>query len=112
MAGHYTYIPILVHSSLYNVGGALRVPPLGGPTPHPPLNPAAPGPYLRKCDIGRGKAHKGGSILHTVGNRYMMGLQGAVLIPILILASATILYFGLLGVRSRQVRRRKDAGEI
>ena len=42
----------------------------------------------------------------------MMGLQGAVLIPILILASATILYFGLLGVRSRQVRRRKDAGEI
>ena len=41
----------------------------------------------------------------------MMGLQGAVLIPILILASATILYYGLLGVRSRQVRRRKDAGE-
>ncbi len=38
----------------------------------------------------------------------MHGLEGVVLIPILILGSAAILYFGLIGVRARQVKRRRD----
>lgn len=38
----------------------------------------------------------------------MMGLEGAVLIPILILGSAAVLYYGLLGVRARQLRRRRE----
>ena len=38
----------------------------------------------------------------------MNGLQGIVLIPILILSSAAILYFGLIGVRARQIKRRGD----
>lgn len=38
----------------------------------------------------------------------MHGLQGVVLIPILILGSAAIIYFGLIGVRARQVKRRGD----
>jgi hypothetical protein len=40
----------------------------------------------------------------------MMGLEGAVLIPILLLGSATILYYGLRSVRARQLeaRRRGD----
>jgi hypothetical protein len=32
----------------------------------------------------------------------MMGLEGAILVPILILGSAAILYFGLIGVRTRR----------
>ena len=38
----------------------------------------------------------------------MHGLEGVVLIPILILGSAAILYFGLIGVRARQAKRRDD----
>jgi hypothetical protein len=38
----------------------------------------------------------------------MMGLEGAVLIPILILGSAAILYYGLLGVRTRRIQRRRE----
>lgn len=34
----------------------------------------------------------------------MMGLEGAVLVPVLILGSAAILYFGLISVRERRVR--------
>jgi hypothetical protein len=35
----------------------------------------------------------------------MMGLEGAILIPILIMGSAVIIYFGLIGVRTRRVER-------
>ena len=35
----------------------------------------------------------------------MMGLEGAVLIPLLILGSAAILYFGLIGIRARKLER-------
>lgn len=43
----------------------------------------------------------------------MMGLEGAVLIPILILACAAILYFGLITVRDRQMQRRRGSdGEV
>jgi hypothetical protein len=38
----------------------------------------------------------------------MMGLEGAVLIPILILGSAAIIYWGLLGVRDHQVAARSS----
>jgi hypothetical protein len=38
----------------------------------------------------------------------MMGLEGAVLIPILILGAAAIIYYGLIGVRSRQLEQRGD----
>jgi hypothetical protein len=37
----------------------------------------------------------------------MKGLEGAILIPILILGSAAILYYGLIGVRASQLRRRR-----
>lgn len=37
----------------------------------------------------------------------MKGLEGAVLIPILILGSASILYYGLITVRARQIQRRR-----
>ncbi len=40
----------------------------------------------------------------------MMGLEGAILVPILILGSAAILYYGLIGVRSRQTGSRADEG--
>ncbi len=36
----------------------------------------------------------------------MMGLEGAILVPILILGSAAILYYGLISVRSRQLEKR------
>ncbi|MGD2154586.1 MAG: hypothetical protein PVG79_15050 [Gemmatimonadales bacterium] len=36
----------------------------------------------------------------------MMGLEGAILVPILILGSAAIIYWGLLAVRNRQVAAR------
>jgi hypothetical protein len=36
----------------------------------------------------------------------MMGLEGAILVPILILGSAAIIYWGLLGVRDRQIAAR------
>jgi hypothetical protein len=36
----------------------------------------------------------------------MMGLEGAILVPVLILGSAAVLYYGLISVRSRQVDRR------
>jgi hypothetical protein len=35
----------------------------------------------------------------------MTGLEGAILIPILILGCAAIIYFGLIHVRDRQVER-------
>ena len=38
----------------------------------------------------------------------MMGLEGAVLIPILILGSAAILYYGFVRIRPRQLERRRD----
>ena len=38
----------------------------------------------------------------------MMGLEGAVLVPILILGSAAIIYWGLLGVRDRQIAARRS----
>lgn len=37
----------------------------------------------------------------------MMGLEGAILVPLLILGSAAILYYGLIGMRARQLRRRR-----
>lgn len=37
----------------------------------------------------------------------MMGLEGAILVPILILGSAAIIYWGLLGVRDHQVAARR-----
>jgi hypothetical protein len=41
-----------------------------------------------------------------------MGLEGAVLIPVLILSSAAIIYLGLIPVRRRQLeaRRRDETG--
>jgi len=41
----------------------------------------------------------------------MMGLEGAIVIPILILACAAIIYYGLISVRARQLeaRRQDDA---
>jgi len=36
----------------------------------------------------------------------MMGLEGAILVPILILGSAAILYWGLLAARDRQIAAR------
>jgi NADH:ubiquinone oxidoreductase subunit 4 (subunit M) len=33
----------------------------------------------------------------------MMGLEGAVLIPVMILGSAAIIYYGLIAVRQRQL---------
>ncbi len=38
----------------------------------------------------------------------MMGLEGAILVPLLILGSSAIIYWGLLGVRNRQVAARSD----
>lgn len=38
----------------------------------------------------------------------MMGLEAAVLIPILILGCAAILYYGLIRVRPRQLERRRN----
>jgi hypothetical protein len=38
----------------------------------------------------------------------MMGLEGAILVPVLILGSAAIIYYGLIGVRPRQLQRRRD----
>ena len=40
----------------------------------------------------------------------MTGLEGAVLIPVLILGRAAILYFGLINMRERQIRRRGGGG--
>jgi hypothetical protein len=37
----------------------------------------------------------------------MIGLEGAILIPAAILASAAVLYYGLSGVRPRQLARRR-----
>jgi hypothetical protein len=42
------------------------------------------------------------------GKTTMVGLEGAVLVPILILGSAAILYWGLLRVRDRQVAARSS----
>lgn len=36
----------------------------------------------------------------------MMGLEGAVIIPFLILGSAAIIYWGLIAVRERQLAQR------
>lgn len=43
----------------------------------------------------------------------MNGLEGAILIPALILGSAAILFYGLLGVRARQLQRRdgRESGD-
>jgi nitrogen fixation-related uncharacterized protein len=38
----------------------------------------------------------------------MMGLEGAILIPVSILASAAILYWGLAAVRDRQLAARRS----
>jgi hypothetical protein len=38
----------------------------------------------------------------------MMGLEGAILVPILILGSAAIIYWGLLGVRDHQIAARSS----
>jgi len=38
----------------------------------------------------------------------MMGLEGAILVPVLILGSAAIIYYGLISVRPRQLERRRD----
>jgi hypothetical protein len=38
----------------------------------------------------------------------MMGLEGAILVPIMILGSAAIIYWGLLAVRDRQVAARSN----
>ena len=37
----------------------------------------------------------------------MMGLEGAILIPIMILGAAAIICYGLIGVRARQLERRE-----
>ena len=42
----------------------------------------------------------------------MMGLEGAVLIPLLILASAAILFIGFAGMRRKQTERRGDRAEV
>lgn len=36
----------------------------------------------------------------------MMGLEGAVLLPALILGAAAAIYFGLIAMRTRQLERR------
>ncbi len=36
----------------------------------------------------------------------MMGLEGAILVPLLILGSAAIIYWGLRGVRDHQIAAR------
>lgn len=41
----------------------------------------------------------------------MHGLEGAVLIPLLILGSAAILYFGLIATRRNQLERRTERRE-
>lgn len=38
----------------------------------------------------------------------MLGLEGAILVPVLILGSAAIIYFGLIAVRPRQLERRRE----
>lgn len=38
----------------------------------------------------------------------MHGLEGAILVPVLILGAATILFYGLIGVRSRQLANTRD----
>jgi hypothetical protein len=38
----------------------------------------------------------------------MTGLEGAVLVPLLILGCSWILYFGLISTRSRQLERRRQ----
>ncbi len=38
----------------------------------------------------------------------MHGLEGAVLIPLLILGAAAILFYGLIGVRPRQLAKTRD----
>ncbi len=47
-----------------------------------------------------------GEVTDQPGGRTMTGLEGAILVPILILGSAGILYFGLTAVRPRQLERR------
>ena len=42
----------------------------------------------------------------------MTGLEGAVLIPVLILGSAGILYYGLITVRPRQIQRRRGTDGV
>lgn len=41
----------------------------------------------------------------------MHGLEGAVLVPLLILGSAAILYFGLISTRRDQLERRRERRE-
>ena len=38
----------------------------------------------------------------------MMGLEGAILVPVLILGSAAIIFYGLISVRPRQLQRRRN----
>ncbi len=38
----------------------------------------------------------------------MHGLEGAILVPVLILGAAAILFYGLIGVRPRQLARKRD----
>ena len=38
----------------------------------------------------------------------MMGLEGAILVPVLILGSAAIIFYGLISVRPRQLERRRN----
>ncbi len=38
----------------------------------------------------------------------MHGLEGAVLVPVLILGATAILFYGLIGMRSRQLKRIRD----
>lgn len=38
----------------------------------------------------------------------MHGLEGAVLVPLLILGSAAILFYGLIGMRHRRLERIRD----
>ena len=42
----------------------------------------------------------------------MLGLEGAILVPVLILGSAAIIYYGLISVRPRQMERRRDADSV
>jgi hypothetical protein len=53
--------------------------------------------------LGRPNLHDSTLIGETTA---MIGLEGAILVPVLILGSAAILYYGLISVRSRQVERR------
>lgn len=41
----------------------------------------------------------------------MTGLEGVILIPLLILGSAVIIYYGLISTRSRQLERRRGGGD-